>query len=193
MTRFDVTAPMDDDTPHPSNDPRLDARIARLGPRQRALLARMSAATDELPASAPAAKVNDRGDPSELSHAQQRVWFLEQLEGGGALYNMVRGWWLEGPLEVARLREAVGHLIARHESLRTVFVSSGGEPRQQVLPALAVELPLVDLGALPEELGRDRALAQAEALARQGFDVAQAPLLRLTLFAWRNPPICWCW
>ncbi len=173
---------MDDDTAHPSNDTRLDARIDRLGPLKRALLAHMSAATDAPPAEARAVKVNDQGGPVELSYAQQRLWFLEQWEGGGALYNMVRGWWLQGPLEVARLRGAVGQLIARHESLRTVFVSNDGEPRQQVLADLAVDVPLVDLGALPEEQARVQALAQAQALARQGFDLAQGPLVRLTLF-----------
>ena len=117
-----------------------------------------------------------------LSFAQQRLWFLDQWEGASALYNIGHAWWLQGPLDVAQLRESVTRLIARHESLRTVFVSEQGQPQQQVLADVTAELPLVDLGALPAEQARAQALVQATALARQGFDLTQAPLLRLALF-----------
>ncbi len=128
-----------------------------------------------------AIKPQPRAMQLPLSFAQQRLWFLEQWEGGGALYNIGRGWWLQGPLEVARLREALGRLIARHESLRTVFVGTGGQPQQQVLADVVVEVPLVDLCALPVAEARAQALERAQVLARQGFDLTRAPLLRLTL------------
>ncbi len=116
-----------------------------------------------------------------LSFAQQRLWFLQQWEGGGALYNVAQGWWLRGPLQLQRLRAALARLIARHEALRTAVVSEQGVARQQVRAEATVELPLIDLTGLAPERARAQALEQAQALARQGFDLTHAPLLRVAL------------
>ena len=174
---------MNDTQRAPISGTDLDARIAGLSPEKRALLARRLGAARAEVGEAPASPIPPapRTAPLPLSFAQQRLWFLEQWEGGGAQYNIGQGWWLQGPLEVTQLRAAVAQLVARHEALRTVFVSDEGRPRQQVLADLAVEVPLLDLAALPADEARRQALAQARVLARQGFDLAQAPLLRLTL------------
>src|SRR5487761_2315771 len=164
------------DASSPASD--LDARIAALSPEKRALLAqrlvaaRSAAGEENIPPVTPLA----RASLLPVSFAQQRLWFLEQWEGGSALYNIARGWWLRGPVDVARLRAAVAQLIARHDALRTALVSEAGQPRQQVLAELAVELPLVDLSTLPAERAHTQAQAQALTLARQGFDLTQPPL-----------------
>ncbi|NTW11411.1 MAG: hypothetical protein HGA26_08650, partial [Chlorobiaceae bacterium] len=79
-----------------------------------------------------------------LSYAQQRLWFIEQWEAGKSpgLYNIPEAWWLEGPLERDRLQYACNCLIARHEALRTAFVSTDGQPRQEIRSDLSVELPV---------------------------------------------------
>ncbi|HEY2738428.1 MAG TPA: condensation domain-containing protein, partial [Thermoanaerobaculia bacterium] len=94
-----------------------------------------------------------RQGPQPLSFAQQRLWFIDQLEPGSGLYNMPVALRVEGPLRIAVLRLVLSEIVRRHEALRTVFaVSEGGEgsPVQVVQPASPVRLPVVDLSGLPE-------------------------------------------
>ena len=116
--------------------------------------------------------------PAELplSHAQRRLWFLERLEGPSSTYTIPFAVRLRGALDVAALQGAVCDLMARHESLRTVYPERSGVPRQEVL-AQAVpsfEVVEVDEGALSGALS---------AAAGRGFELASEPPLRAHLFA----------
>ncbi len=162
----------------------VEARIAGLSPEKRALLrARVGAAlgSDKRAGAMPIVPA-PLGTDTPLSFAQQRLWFMEQWTGDGALYNTASSWWLEGSLDVERLRGAFGQVVARHEALRTVFVNALGEPRQQVLAELAVDLPCVDLRELPIDKARARALEQAHTLFVQGFHLDRPSLLRVALY-----------
>ena len=93
------------------------------------------------------------------SFAQQRLWFLDQLEPGTAAYNLPRAFRIVGPLDVPVLRQALEILVRRHASLRTVFDSVQGETRQVVLSDSTVAVPIVDLTTISEsereiEIGR---------------------------------------
>ncbi|HEX3482640.1 MAG TPA: amino acid adenylation domain-containing protein [Kofleriaceae bacterium] len=122
-----------------------------------------------------------RRDPARaipLSHAQRRLWVLDQLEPGTATYNIAASVAIEGPLDPATLEAAIAALVDRHEALRTRFAANaGGEPVQVVEPAAAIAFRLVDATALD---GAARAALLA-AEARIPFDLARLPLLRTTV------------
>src|SRR5689334_1995722 len=86
--------------------------------------------------------------PVELSFSQQRLWFLDQLVAANAFYNVPASLRLGVALDVGLLERCVNEIVARHEALRTTFVSVEGEPRQVVAPELVVRAGVQDLSAL---------------------------------------------
>ncbi len=113
-----------------------------------------------------------------LSFGQQRLWFLDQLYPGSPLYNVPGTLRLRGPLAAAALAGALTEVIRRHEVLRTVFRSAGGEARQVVLPPAPVTLLNVDLGGLGPAARRSEADRLTREEARRPFDLARGPVLR---------------
>ncbi|HEV7372153.1 condensation domain-containing protein, partial [Arenibaculum sp.] len=84
------------------------------------------------------------------SFAQQRLWFVAQVEGGSEAYHMPIGLRLRGRLDEAALKRALDRLVARHEALRTTFVAVEGEPFQRVAPAdIGFDLRRHDLTGRP--------------------------------------------
>ncbi|HEV2845900.1 MAG TPA: condensation domain-containing protein, partial [Thermoanaerobaculia bacterium] len=116
-----------------------------------------------------------------LSFSQERLWFLDRLEGGGPAYNIFAAVRLAGRLDAVRLRDAFQGLVRRHESLRTRFAETGGSPAQVIAPVLEVGLPLVDLAGLGPEEREAEVKARAHTEARWRFDLAAGPLVRLSL------------
>ncbi|HEX5720085.1 MAG TPA: amino acid adenylation domain-containing protein, partial [Thermoanaerobaculia bacterium] len=117
--------------------------------------------------------------PAPLSFSQQRLWFLDQLEPGGAAYNLAAALGLRGRLDVPALAAALRALALRHEALRTTFPSVEGEPVQSVAAEPRAALPVVDLGGLEDDEAEAGRLALAEAV--RPFDLAAGPLLRAIL------------
>ncbi|MBF8739591.1 non-ribosomal peptide synthase/polyketide synthase [Pseudomonas guariconensis] len=111
-----------------------------------------------------------------LSFAQQRMWFLWQLDPGSDAYNMPVALELDGELDRAALQRAFSGLLARHEALRTCFPSEGGQVYQQVLPAADFDLPLSDLRGATDPVGQAQEVRRAQAHAP--FDLVQGPVLR---------------
>jgi hypothetical protein len=83
-----------------------------------------------------------------LSFAQQRLWFLDQLEPSGSFYNQPATVRLLGVLNVATLEQTLSEVLRRHEALRTTFPAVAGEPRQVIKPFTPVTLPVFDLSEL---------------------------------------------
>ncbi|HKI00347.1 MAG TPA: amino acid adenylation domain-containing protein [Thermoanaerobaculia bacterium] len=113
-----------------------------------------------------------------LSFSQQRLWFLDRLQPGSALYNVPLALRIEGDLDLDLLARSLGEVVRRHEVLRTVFAVKDGQPVQVVQPFRGVDLPLVDLRGLPAEQRLEKARETAKLEARRPFDLARGPLLR---------------
>ncbi|MEO8382951.1 MAG: amino acid adenylation domain-containing protein, partial [Acidobacteriota bacterium] len=125
-------------------------------------------------------EIADRSQHLPLSMAQQRLWFLDQLDpAASAAYHMPAALRLLGQLDVAALQATLNRLIARHESLRTSFIAIDGVPYQQIAPEdCGFALSREDLRSLPAEES-DRAVARLTAEeARALFDLSSGPLIR---------------
>ncbi|MBZ5521678.1 MAG: amino acid adenylation domain-containing protein [Acidobacteriia bacterium] len=116
-----------------------------------------------------------------LSYAQQRLWFMDQLEPGLATYNIPAAVRIQGPLDVQALEKVLTEITRRHESLRTRFIAVAGTPRQVIEENVALSLPLFDLSAMPEHEREAEARRLAFAGAQTPFDLSRAPLLRARL------------
>ncbi|KAA9158725.1 amino acid adenylation domain-containing protein [Amycolatopsis acidicola] len=127
------------------------------------------------PVRRPALRSMERPERLEPSAAQQRLWFLNRMEGPSATYNLPLSVELSGPVDVGALIEALRDVVGRHEALRTTFPARQGKPYQSIAAGADPELSLVDIeeAALPEAIG---------AAARQGFDLANEAPIRAKLF-----------
>ena len=115
-----------------------------------------SALASELP-NKPALVRTARGAESPVSFAQQRLWFLHQLEPDSPAYNAAVTVRIAGALDIDAVTRSFSEIVRRHEVLRTVFVEHDGVPAQVVQPAAPIALPRVDLTARTEkrQLHRD--------------------------------------
>ena len=116
-----------------------------------------------------------------LSFAQQRLWFLDKLEGPNPLYNMPAAIRLVGQLHVDVLARTLNEIVRRHDALRTSFVAVDGTAVQRIAPQLTLPLEVSDLSALlsAEREARAHWLVQAE--AQTPFDLAAGPLIRCSV------------
>ncbi|MFN2166272.1 MAG: condensation domain-containing protein, partial [Anaerolineae bacterium] len=119
--------------------------------------------------------------PVPLSFAQQRLWFLDQLAPGNPFYNIHTTVHLVAPITPAILERALNEIVARHETLRTLFREQNGQAVQVVLPHVQVALATHDLSALPPGVAQDEAVRLATEDARHSFDLRHGPLLRASL------------
>jgi amino acid adenylation domain-containing protein len=128
-------------------------------------------------------RITPRGhlDELPLSFAQQRLWFLSQLDPGSSVYNLSSAYRLRGRLNAAALEHSLNAIIRRHESLRTTFPAVDGRPVQVVTPHQPLALPVIDLKALAPGDKEARAMQLTSAHAQRPFDLAQGPLFRAAL------------
>ncbi len=118
------------------------------------------------------------GVPCPLSHAQQRLWFLDQYEPGSAVYNIPMAWTIRGPLNLEALHRAFQALVERHEALRTTFATLEDVPVQVVAPRVTVPFEVIDLApGSPEQ--REAELARLlEQYGAQPFDLSRDVMIR---------------
>ena len=116
-----------------------------------------------------------------LSFAQQRLWVIDQLEPNSSAYNMPLAERISGPLNVAALERSFNELVRRHESLRTTFRISSGQPVQIVSDPEPLRLEVLDFSHLPEPERETQVAREAHAEAQRPFDLVHGPLLRVRL------------
>jgi amino acid adenylation domain-containing protein len=162
-------------TPGP---PDLALRRSQLTPERRAILERWLQGRDRTDRQGISRRAG--GGPAPLSFAQERMWLLEQLMGGDATYSTLpSATWLRGPLDAALVARSFAEVVRRHESLRTTFEMSAGEPRQVVAPSLSLPVPVVDLRDRPDP--EAEAMRLARSAGHSPFDLARGPLIQASL------------
>ncbi|MEO1375475.1 MAG: amino acid adenylation domain-containing protein, partial [Cyanobacteria bacterium J06635_10] len=116
-----------------------------------------------------------------LSFAQQRLWFLNQLEPNSTAYNFPISLRISGALNVAALEQSINKIVQRHETLRTTFTSVNGHPVQVINPTFTLKLSIVDLQEYPKKQQDAEVLRLAIQETQLRFNLAQGPLLRATI------------
>ncbi len=116
-----------------------------------------------------------------LSFAQQRLWFLHQLNKHSTAYLVPQARYLYGSLHVETLERCLTELVSRHESLRTTFIAQAGQPTQIIHPASNHCLPVIDLRNLHQDEGRRVAWQLAAQEAQSPCDLERGPLFRTHL------------
>lgn len=157
-------------------------RLAHLSPAKRALLElRLKKSMNErlTNESIPARKEKDA---TPLSFAQQRLWFLNQLDPESPFYNICVAWRFKGALNTSALQQALNTLVDRHETLRTTFALFDGEPIQKITQSLALGLLVTDLSGFDAEVRESSLQKLCAEEARWVFDLEKGPLLRCSLF-----------
>ena len=122
---------------------RIEQRIANLSLEQRALLEQRSMGGPDFSGGDSGIPRREGEGPSPLSFAQQRLWFLDQLEPGSSLYNIPRAIRISGSLNLAALEQSLSEIQGRHQSLRTTFVPADGpasRPRSMPGPGCPTRL-----------------------------------------------------
>src|SRR5829696_8756653 len=159
----------------------LTTRRAKLSPAKRALLEKRLTGQD-------VGLVENKSIPrrqtrsyAPLSFAQQRLWFLHQLEPDSIAYNMPTALRLTGRLNTDALEWGINEIIRRHESLRTTFRLVDNQPVQIIAEQLMLKIPVVDLQTFPAEEREQKVMRLATEEAQRPFDIEKGPLVRARL------------
>ncbi|HYW12750.1 MAG TPA: amino acid adenylation domain-containing protein [Longimicrobium sp.] len=153
------------------------ARHAEAAPRLLRGLAVLLEATLAPPRPAPDVAPARDARPAPLSFAQERLWFLDQMQPGNPVYNVLSAHRLSGPLDAAAMERALGQVVRRHDALRTTFPAVDGTPVQEAAPFTGFRLAVEDAAGLDD----DALMLRAADEAARPFDLAAGPLFRATL------------
>jgi len=165
-----------------SNNQSITQQLAALSPAKRSLLElRVMQKKRRGKTVGPAIPRLAERDSAPLSNSQQGLWVLNQLMPGESLYHTPTAVRLNGNLDVVALRKALDAIVARHDALRTTFVTVEGTPRQVVAKSVSLDMPLIDLTERAETEREEQAQRLLQHEARKPFDLSQGPLIRSIL------------
>jgi amino acid adenylation domain-containing protein/non-ribosomal peptide synthase protein (TIGR01720 family) len=145
------------------------------------LAERITATSDIFGDDAPPLTRARREGTLALSFAQQRLWFIHQMDPESSAYNLPIALKLTGALDQDALQKALEEIVRRHEVLRTTFQLIGETPAQVIHPASDLPLPMIDLSALAESKKLEEARHLTNEEARRPFDLEFGPLFRVSL------------
>jgi amino acid adenylation domain-containing protein len=123
----------------------------------------------------------ERNGVLRTSYAQQRLWFLDQLEPGSPVYNMPTALRLKGSLDIPALEHGLSEIVKRHEVLRTTFTTVDGQPTQVIHAAHPLTIPMMDISAWSGDAQTAEAYRLLTAAVEQPFNLQQGPLMRTLL------------
>ena len=150
----------------------LTKRIAALSPEKRAIFEQKLKQINS-PQKPTITKRTDLNS-SPLSFAQERLWFLHQLDPSNAAYHIPIAWHFTGQLNLQKLHDSINLIIQRHEALRTRFPTKEGKPYQDILNNLILEIPVI-------HLAQEQVKQFTKEEAQRPFNLETGPLLRITL------------
>ncbi|HST59898.1 MAG TPA: condensation domain-containing protein, partial [Longimicrobium sp.] len=156
-------------------------RLDKLSPERQALLQKILREKVSQAREPDAIRPRGGDAPAPLSFAQERLWFIDRLEPGSAVYNMPGAWRLGGALDEQALERALGEIVRRHEVLRTVFGEVDGSPVQVVATFGGFALPVEELSHLGEAEREAAVRQRAREETERAFDLAAGPLFRAVL------------
>ncbi|CCQ58126.1 Long-chain-fatty-acid--CoA ligase [Crocosphaera watsonii WH 0005] len=158
----------------------LKKRIAALPPEKRAIFEEQLKKRN---LQIPQQTITKRLDSENitLSLAQERLWFLDQLDPENSAYNIAIAWRFTGNLNHTILEKSFNEIIKRHESLRTRFMAVEGKPVLEINPHLTLTIPKIDLQELPEKQRKEEEKRLTNLIAKQPFNLAKGSLLRVCL------------
>ncbi len=170
---------MDAERLHEQSMSDIEARLSGLSPAKRALLEKLLLANS---ADSAQATISPQpvGTVSTLSHAENRLWFVDQLQRDDPFYNMPLAARLSGNLDQTAFESAVSLVVSRHDALRTTYHLVDGEPQRQVHDSLTVTPEWIDHSDTTEST--QRLEAELRSKARQTFDLEKGPLLRAIVY-----------
>ena len=153
---------------------KLSKKLTGLSPQEkRALLAKLLQQKSQ--------KTKTPIKTAPVSFGQERMWFLDQLESGSAVYTIRTAVRLTGTLDISILQKSLNEIIRRHEALRTTFHSVDGKPFQKISPDLTMPFLIDSLQTLPVSQRQAEMQRLATLEAQSAFDLAQGPLVRAKL------------
>ena len=157
-------------------------RIAALSPEKRQLLLqKLNNQKQEIISRPQIIPQSRESNYFPLSFAQQRLWFLEQLQPGNTAYNLFLPIRLTGVLNIDVLEQSFKEVIRRHEALRTTFTTVNGQPVQVIAPNPIFKISLINLQELSLEAKESKIVQLADQEFDQAFDLGKLPLLRVSL------------
>jgi amino acid adenylation domain-containing protein len=131
-------------------------------------------------------------DEIPLSYAQERLWFIDRLEGASAIYNMPIAMRLTGALNLDAFQQSIAEIVSRHEVLRTSFVIVNGTPVQMINPSASVKVEAIDLQHLEQNERELFLQEQIQISAITPFDLEIAPLIKCSLFQSSDSDYLFC-
>jgi amino acid adenylation domain-containing protein len=156
-------------------------RLARLSPEKLALLMQQLKKKGETGSQAMLIPRRTERHEHPLSFAQQRLWFIDQLEPGSYAHNILTAIRFTGELDRSALEQSINEIVRRHESLRAIFQVVDGQPVQVIAAAWPNLLQSISLESFPESEREAEMLRLANNEVLMPFDLQKGPMLRATL------------